>query len=117
MILDPALKILRVIISFKKWLITYVTDVFVQFLPNSGRFRDRGATLWCRNPLLSPDNFYQGHSLKLKWLVTNAIAVRSPERAEHANLRIILVGRVFGQFRPHLWLGSHFVMWETPLKQ
>ena len=28
-----------------------------QFLANSGNFCDRGTTLWCRNPLLSPYNF------------------------------------------------------------
>ena len=72
----------------------------------SRSFYGRGAILWCRNPLLTSDNYLR----KTEWLVTNVTAVGSPGRAELAILGIILVGRVFGQFRTYLWSLSHFVM-------
>ena len=80
------------------------------FLVNPGHICGRGATLWCRNPLWSSENFTQGHSMKIEWLVTEVAAIGSPGRAEPAILGGILAGRVFGQFRTYLWLLSHFVM-------
>ena len=35
----------------------HLGDDFGRFLANSGRFCGRGATLWCKNPLLSTNNF------------------------------------------------------------
>ena len=87
-----------------------------RFFANSGRICRLGATLRCRTPLLSRNNFTQGHLMKIKWLVTNVTAVGSPGRAERAILRVILAGRCFGQFRPYLWSGSHIVMYEPPLE-
>ena len=46
--------------------------------------------------------------MKIEWLVTNAIAVKSADIAEPAILGVIL--SVFGQFRPFLWQGSQFVV-------
>ena len=80
------------------------------FFVNPGHFCGRGTTLWCRNPLLSSNNFTQGHLMKIEWLVTNAPAIGSPGRAERAILGAILAGRVFGQSRTYLWSLSHFVM-------
>ena len=54
--------------------------------------------------------------MKVEWLVANVTAVGSPDRAEHVILGMILAGRVFGQSRSYLWLGSHFVVWEHPLE-
>ena len=51
-----------------------------------------------------------GHLMTIKWLVADVIAVGSPDRAEHAILGVVLVRRVFGQFRPFLWSKSHFVV-------
>ena len=48
--------------------------------------------------------------MKIEWLVTNVTTVGSPDRTERAALGVILVERLFGRFRPLLWLGSHFVM-------
>ena len=48
--------------------------------------------------------------MKLDWLVTDVGAVGSPDRAERAILRVTFAGHFFGQFRPYLWPGSHFVM-------
>ena len=62
------------------------------FLANSGRICGRGATLWWRNPLLSPNKFTQGHLMKIEWLVANVTAVGSPDRAKRAILEVILAG-------------------------
>ena len=48
------------------------------FLANQGRFCGRGATLWCRNPLLSYSNFTLCCIMKIVWLVTDVTAVGSP---------------------------------------
>ena len=40
--------------------------------------------------------------MKIKWLVADVTAVGPPDRAEHAVLVVILAGRFFCQFRPHL---------------
>ena len=60
------------------------------FLVNSGHICGRGATLRCRNPLLSPSNFDQGHLMQIEWLVTDVTDVGSPDKAERAILRVIL---------------------------
>ena len=57
--------------------------------------------LCCKSPLLSPNNLTQGRPMKIKWLVAD-VTVGSPERAEGAILGMILVGRIFGQFRLYL---------------
>ena len=44
--------------------------------------------MWCRNPLLSADNFTQGPLMKMKWLVTDAPAIGTPGRAERAVLGV-----------------------------
>ena len=54
--------------------------------------------------------------MKVKWLVADVTAVRSPERPERAIFGVILAWRVFGQFRPYLGSGSHFVRQESPLE-
>ena len=86
------------------------------FSTNSGCISGRGATLWCRNPLLSSNIITQSHLMKIKSLLTDITAVGFPEIAERAILGVILAWRCFGQFRPSLWSGSHFVMWEPPLE-
>ena len=58
-----------------------------------------GTTLWCRNPLLSSNNFDQGHLMKMKLLITNVTAIGSPGRAEFAVFGVILAGCVVDQFR------------------
>ena len=57
------------------------------FFANSGRFCNRGVTLWCRNPLLSPNKIAWGHLMKMEWLMTHVTAVRTPDRAECAIFR------------------------------
>ena len=59
-------------------------------LTNSCRFSDRGAILWCRNPLLGPDNFIQDHLVKIEWLFANVTVVESPDRGERDILEMIL---------------------------
>ena len=76
-------------------------------------FCDWGATLWCRNPLLSPNRFTYSHLMKIKWLVADVTAVRSPDRAERTILGVILAGRCFGQIIAYFWSGmgwSYFVV-------
>ena len=75
----------------------------------------RGANI-CRKLLLSSGNFTWGHLGKIEWLVADVTAVGSLDRAECAILGVIVAGRVFGQFRSYLWLGSHFLVWEPPLE-
>ena len=62
---------------------------------------------------MSSNNFPYGHLVKIEWLVANVTAVGSLDRAERAILGVIVAGRVFGQFRSYLWLGSHPVVWEA----
>ena len=61
-----------------EWLIADETfwDDYGRFLANSGGFCGQGATLWCRNPLLSSNKFTKGHLMKIEWLVTNVTAVQ-----------------------------------------
>ena len=40
--------------------------------------------VWCRKPLVRPDNFTWGHSMKIEWLAANVTTVRSPDRAQDA---------------------------------
>ena len=54
--------------------------------------------------------------MKIKWLVTDALAIGSLDRAERAIVGVIVAERVFGQFRSYLWSGSHFVGWEPPVE-
>ena len=54
--------------------------------------------------------------MKIEWLVTGVTAVRSPDRAKRTIFGVILAGRYFGKSRLCLWLGSHFVVKETPLE-
>ena len=35
--------------------------------------------------------------MKIKWLIADGTAVRSPDREEHAILRLVLAGRCFAQ--------------------
>ena len=81
-----------------------------RFLASQGGICGRGATLSCRNPLMSPYNFIQGHILKIECLIIDITAVRSPDRAERAILLVILAGRFFSHFRLYLWPGSYFMM-------
>ena len=46
----------------------------------------------------------------MEWLVADVTVVGSLDRAEHANLGVIVAGRVVGQFRSFSWSGSHFVV-------
>ena len=72
-------------------------------LVNPDHFCGRGATMWCRTPLLSSNyNFTQGRLMKLEWLVTDVTAIVSPDRAEPAILGVVLARCVFDQFRPYL---------------
>ena len=51
------------------------------FVANSGHICGQGATLWCRNRLVSPNKSVQGH-------------LRAPDRAERAILGVIGLGIV-----------------------
>ena len=42
---------------------------------------------------MSPNNFTQGHLMKMEWLVTDVKAVGSPDRAERDILGVTLAGR------------------------
>ena len=80
------------------------------FLANSGHYCGRGATLWCRSPLLSPNNFtYVGSYIK-KRVVSgcqcNSCQVPCQGGTWHFGNDVEL----FCQFRPLLWLGSHCLM-------
>ena len=57
-----------------------------------------------------PNNFTEGRLMKIEWLVTDVTAVWSHDRAERAILGVILARRYFGQFTLYLWSGSYFVM-------
>ena len=48
--------------------------------------------------------------MKIECLVADVTLVGSPYRAECAILEVILALCCFGQFRLHLWSGSHFVI-------
>ena len=52
--------------------------------------------------------------MKIEWLVTNVTAIGLSGRAECAILEVILARCVFGQFRPYLQTGRHFVRQESP---
>ena len=67
---------------------------------------------------MSPSNFSEGHLLKMGWLVTDVTAVGSYPLKERNVLfwMVISTGHFVSQFRPYLWLGSHFVIQEHPLE-
>ena len=44
---------------------------------------------------MSPNKFIQGHLMKIKWLVADVTAVRSPDIAERAIFGQILAGALF----------------------
>ena len=71
---------------------------------SSGRFCGQGATLWCRNPLLSPNELTYGDYMNMKRFVVNVTAACPPDRTERAILGLILAvpflvnsGRICGQ--------------------
>ena len=55
-------------------------------LANASRIYGQGATLSCRNPLLSSNKFTQGRLMKIEWLVADVTAAGCLERAKHAIL-------------------------------
>ena len=87
-----------------EWLVVSVTPVgcpdraehdilgrfWVFFVTNSGHVCGRRATLWRKNPLLSPNNFTESRLIKIEWLVTNVTPFWSPDRAEHDSLGMLL---------------------------
>ena len=83
-------------------------------MANSGRVCGRGATSRCKNPLLSPSNFTQGHSMTIEWFVTNVTAVPSPDTAEGAILKTILV--VFWPSQAVFAVGEPLCEAGTPLE-
>ena len=71
----------------------------------------------CTNPLLSPNNFTQGHLTKIERLVTDVKAIRSPDRAKCAILEMILgdfwlIQAVFVAGQPLCDLGFFGPIWE-----
>ena len=68
----------------------YFGMVFSVIVTNSGHFSDRGATVCCRNPLLSPNNFTYDHLMKTKGLIADVKSVESPARAEHDTFGVSL---------------------------
>ena len=48
-----------------------------------------------QEPLLSPDKFNEGRLMNMEWLVTDVTPIGSTDRAEHAILGVILIGRFF----------------------
>ena len=55
---------------------------------------------------MSSNKFALGHSMKMEWLIANATAVGSPDRAGRAILGVFVVGRVFGQSRSFFVVGE-----------
>ena len=82
-----------------------------RFLANSGRIWGRGATLWCKNPLLSSNNFTQGHLMKIEWLVTNVTGVRSPDRTCFFG---VILARLFSAVQAVLVVREAFYGVGTP---
>ena len=80
------------------------------FWPIKAAFVVVGPLCGVGTPLLSSNNFTQGHSMKIEWSVADVIAIGSPDRAERAMLGVIVAGHCFGQFRPYLWSASPFVV-------
>ena len=52
--------------------------------------------------------------MKIEWLITDVIAVRSPAREESVVLGVTL--GFFDRFRAILWSESHFAIWNSPLE-
>ena len=61
-------------------------------------------------PLLGTNKSAKGHLMKIEWLATDVTAVGSSDIAERAILGKILMGHLFGQFKPYLWSRRHFVV-------
>ena len=81
------------------------------FLVNSGHFCGRGATFWCKNPLLRPNNFtYSGSFNENKMVGYQRKTCWIPWRAERAILGVILAGRLLANSGYICGQGSHFVM-------
>ena len=71
---------------------------------NSGHFCGREATFRCKNFLFSPNDFTDGHVLKIDWLVTNVTPVGCPDRGERAKLGMIM--RVFWSIQATFVVGE-----------
>ena len=54
--------------------------------------------------------------MKIEWFVADVTTVASLDKADHAILRVIVAGRVFGQFRTYLWSLSHVVMLQPSIE-
>ena len=78
------------------------------FFANLGRICGREAILWCRNPLLSPNNFTYGQLLKTEWLVAYVTPVSSPAKAEREFFKVDF--GLFWKNKPPFWSWSHFVI-------
>ena len=63
-------------------------------------------------PLLSPNNFTEGHLMKKEWLVANATPAMSPDRAERGILGM-MVG-VFLAIQAVFVVGEPFCYVGTP---
>ena len=59
---------------------------------------------------MSSNNFTQGHSVKIEWLISDVTVVGYPEIAERANLGGIVAGRVFSPIQVIFVIGGHFVV-------
>ena len=49
------------------------------------------ATVWCTNPLLSPNKLSCGRFLEIEGLIADVTAIGSPDRAKRAILGVMLV--------------------------
>ena len=67
-----------------------ILGMFLEFLVNLGHLCGGGATLWCRNLLLSPNNSTYGNLSKREWLVDDVTAVVSSDKTEHDTFGMIL---------------------------
>ena len=74
------------------------------FLVSSGHFCGRGTTLRCRTLLLRPENFAQGHLMKIECLIADETSFVSPDRAERD-----ILGMIVCVFLP---IQAAFVIWQ-----
>ena len=93
-----------------------ILEVILAVFFQSRSFCGRGATLSCRNPLLSSNYFTQGHLMKIELFIADVTAVGSPDREEHAIWGVILAWHFVDQFTTRLWLRGHLTMQEPPLE-
>ena len=63
--------------------------MFGVFWPIQATFKVGGGSLWCKNPILSPNNFTKD-LMKTEWLVAGVTTVGSPDRVERAILGMVL---------------------------